>query len=276
VERIEARDTNGKDASMKLTSPVWNKLGGLLAVSTVRAWMGTLDFRVAHYDRAVDPALPEYDGPKIYLLWHENILFPIYLRGHCNILMLLSRHRDADVLAEVVRHLGFESIRGSTFDGGSTAMRQLVRHSRTKNLGLTPDGPRGPRRVMAQGPIYLASKLQVPLVCMGYGYDRPWRMNTWDRFAIPRPFSRARCVFGPAAKIPAKLDREGLEYYRLEAELLLTRLTDEAEAWAMSGTSKVGDTIMRRQPMQSEIRRRFDAPHTQSTRRSRARTRNSI
>ena len=55
------------------------------------------------------------------------------------------------------------------------------------NLTITPDGPRGPRRQLAQGPVYLASKLGMPIVAMGFGYDRPWRFNSWDRFAIPRP-----------------------------------------------------------------------------------------
>ena len=59
------------------------------------------------------------------------------------------------------------------------------------HLTITPDGPRGPRRHMAPGPIYLASKLGLPLVLMGYAYDRPWRLHSWDRFAIPRPGSRA-------------------------------------------------------------------------------------
>ena len=55
------------------------------------------------------------------------------------------------------------------------------------HLTITPDGPHGPRRRMAPGPIYLASKLGLPLVLMGYAYDRPWRLPSWDRFAVPRP-----------------------------------------------------------------------------------------
>jgi hypothetical protein len=101
---------------------------------------------------------------------------------------------------------------------------------------------------MAQGPIYLASRLQLPLVPAGFGYDRPWRANSWDRFAVPRPFSRARTIIGPPLMLPPKLDRAGLEHCRQRVERLLTDLTCEAEAWAAAGTRKVGEVSVRPQP----------------------------
>jgi lysophospholipid acyltransferase (LPLAT)-like uncharacterized protein len=224
------------------------KLAGLLAASTVRSWMSTLDYKGALYDPTVDPVDPRCRGQKIYIFWHENILAPLYLRGHCNLAMLLSRHADADILLETARHLGFEFVRGSTFGGGAAALRELARKGRHMNLAITPDGPRGPRRVLAQGPIYLSSKLGMPIVAMGFGYNRPWRLPTWDSFAIPKPFSRARGVVSPAVVIPPDLDRDGVEHYRLKVERLLNRLTAEAEAWAEAGTSKVGEMIPRPKP----------------------------
>jgi lysophospholipid acyltransferase (LPLAT)-like uncharacterized protein len=232
---------------MKLSSPFWNKLGGLLGSAAVRAWMSTLDYKVAYYDPAIDPVFPECRGQKIYIFWHEYILFPLYLRGHCNMAMLLSRHRDAEVLSHAAYHLGFEFVRGSTNRGGVAALRELLAKSRTMNLTITPDGPRGPRRRLAPGCIYLGSKLQLPLVAMGYGYDRPWRVqNAWDQFAIPRPHSRARAVPSGEIHIPPELDRDGLEYFRGKIEQLLNRLTAEAEAWAEAGTRKVGQRNVER------------------------------
>lgn len=220
---------------MKLRSPALIGATSLLASGVIRSWMSTLDYRVAYYDEAVDPTKPGYDGLKIYVFWHEYILFPLFLRGHCNLTMLLSRHSDADVLDRVARFLGFQCVRGSTFRGAAAALRELTEASRTMNLTITPDGPRGPRRTLAQGPVYLASKLQLPLVAMGFGYDRPWRTPTWDRFAIPRPFSRARAVVSPELHLPADLDRDGVEHYRQHVERMLNRLTREAEAWAGTG-----------------------------------------
>jgi hypothetical protein len=88
----------------------------------------------------------------------------------------------------------------------------------------------------------------MPLVVMGFGYDRPWRAKSWDRFAVPRPYSRARAVVSPPLRIPARLDRDSLERYRLQTEQLLNRLTCEAEAWAESGTRKLNERPLRREP----------------------------
>jgi hypothetical protein len=243
---------------MKIESPLLHKFGGLLGAAAVRWWMSTLDYKVAYYDRAVDPVFPECRGQKIYIFWHEYILFPLYLRGHCNLAMLLSRHRDAEVLSYAAYHLGFDFVRGSTNRGGAAAIRGLLAKSQNMHLTITPDGPRGPRRHLAPGCVYLASKLGMPLVVMGYGYDRPWRVRSaWDQFAIPRPHSRARAVPSGEIFVPPDLDRRGLEHFRLKIERLLNRLTAEAEAWAESGTRKIGQMGIERRgaPLRGKVDR---------------------
>ncbi len=226
---------------MKIRSARLNELCGTAAASVVQLWTSTLESKVAYYDPSVDPVHPDYHGQKIYIFWHEYILLPLSLRAHCNLAMLLSRHNDAEILSHAARRLGFDFVRGSTSRGGVAALRSLVHKSRTMNLTITPDGPRGPRRVMAPGPVYLASRLGLPLVLLGLGCDRPWRLRSWDRFAIPRPFSRARAVVSPALSVPRDLDREGIERYTRRVERLLNRLSAEAEAWAEFGTHKIGE-----------------------------------
>jgi lysophospholipid acyltransferase (LPLAT)-like uncharacterized protein len=231
---------------VKLNLPIVNKLGGLLGSAAIRAWLGTLDYKVAYYDRNVDPILPECRGQKIYIFWHEYMLFPLFIRGHCNLSMLLSRHRDAEILSHVARHLGFDFVRGSTNRGGVAAMRQLLDRSRHMHLTITPDGPRGPRRRLAPGAIFLASKLGLPLVLMGYAFDRPWRAKSWDRFAIPRPFSRARVISTSELFVPPDLDRNAMEHFREKIERLLNHLTEQAEAWAESGCRHPDQSILYR------------------------------
>jgi lysophospholipid acyltransferase (LPLAT)-like uncharacterized protein len=233
---------------MELASNFTMKLGSL-GITKAMLWLNsTLDSAIAYYDPSVDPARADFRGPIIYLFWHEYIALPFCMRGHCNIAMLLSRHRDAEWLSCAARYMGFESIRGSTYRGAGVALRQLMSKSKSSNIAITPDGPRGPRRRLAQGPIYLSSQLQVPLVLLGIGYDRPWRLKTWDRFAMPRPFSRARMIVSPRIQIPRHLDRGPLQRYRRQVRQLLERLTLEAEAWATSGTRKIGQVPFRRQP----------------------------
>jgi hypothetical protein len=169
------------------------------------------------------------------------MLIPLYLRGHCHIAMLLSQHRDADILRLIAKLSGFNCVRGSTYRGGTKALMELLERSRTHHLAITPDGPRGPRRKLAQGPIYLASKLQLPIVAMGMGYDRPWRTPTWDHFAVPKLFCRARGIVSGPMHVPADLDREGVEYWRIHVEQVLNDLSLESESWAESGQRRVGE-----------------------------------
>ena len=234
---------------MKLDHPFLHRLGGLLASAAIRRWMGTLDYKAALYDNRLDPASAECGGQKIYIFWHEYILFPLYLRGHCNLSMLLSRHRDAEILSHVAHHLGFDFVRGSTNRGGVAAMRQLLDKSRRMHLAITPDGPRGPRRQLAPGAVYLASRLGMPLVALGFGFDRPWRVPSWDRFAVPRPFSRGRAVVSPEIHVPADLDRTGLEQFRQKTEATLNHMTEEAESWAESRRRMTGQVHIVAQPV---------------------------
>ncbi len=227
---------------------VSNRLGGLAASFAIRSWMSTCDFQGAYYDPTVDPVRTDFAGPVIAIFWHEYLLVPFYLRGRSGSAILTSQHRDADWLSEAARHMGFETIRGSTYRGGSRALLKLMRSRGTRNLGIACDGPRGPRRHLAQGPVYLSSRLQIPLITYGIGVDRCWRMASWDQFAVPRPGARIRLIMGPRMQIPRDIRRDGVEHYRLHVQDVLLRLTWEAEAWAASGTRKVGQTPLVRKP----------------------------
>jgi lysophospholipid acyltransferase (LPLAT)-like uncharacterized protein len=211
----------------------------------MRLWMSRLDYKAVFFDRRVDPTLSASYGQKIFIFWHEYILFPIFLQSFTAVAVLLSRHGDADILTHLISHFRVHPVRGSTQRGGTAAIRELFRTAGRMHLVITPDGPRGPRRRMAPGPVYLASKLGLPLVAIGFGCDRPWRVRrAWDQFAIPRPFSRARAVVGPEIAVPAGLDREGLEHFRQRTESLMNRLCEDADAWAASGASWKGEVTV--------------------------------
>jgi hypothetical protein len=239
---------------MKLRSPLLMKIGGLAGVTFLRWWMSTLDTAVAYYDPAVDPASPLCREQQIYIFWHEYILLPLAFRGQGNMAILVSQHRDADILSHAARHLRIELVRGSSRRGGMAAVRQLLRQGGRLHLTITPDGPRGPRRRLAPGAVYLASKLGLPLVLVGMGYDRPWRIGSWDRFALPRPYGRARAVVSPQVHVPPKLDRTGIEQFREKIERLLNRLTEEAESWAASSRRMAGQQPVVRQTIPNGCR----------------------
>jgi lysophospholipid acyltransferase (LPLAT)-like uncharacterized protein len=111
----------------------------------------------------------------------------------------------------------------------------LVGDGGINHLALTPDGPRGPRRQVQRGLIYLAAKTGLAIVTVGFGLHRPWRANSWDRFAIPRPWSRARCVTGVPVFVPPEAIPAQLELYRIQVENQLAMVTRAAEDWAATG-----------------------------------------
>jgi lysophospholipid acyltransferase (LPLAT)-like uncharacterized protein len=221
---------------LRFPHSIANRWGGSLMAWAIRGWMRTLRYEGVIDDPTLDPAVDEFPGPAIFLTWHEYIPYLLYLRGHCDIAALVSQHRDAEWLSTAALKLGYETIRGSSTRGGVTAIRELVRRGRSLSLAITPDGPRGPRRELAPGCVYLASRLQMPLLPVGLAYDRPWRVQrAWDKFAVPRPFSKARLMMGRPVWIAEDADRDALEATRLAVQQQLIDLSHQVESWAEGG-----------------------------------------
>jgi lysophospholipid acyltransferase (LPLAT)-like uncharacterized protein len=184
----------------------------------------------------VDPLAAPLDCRFIYALWHENFLIPIARFGNSTVAALVSSHADGQLLGSLIRAKHMGMVRGSTSRGGIAAVRRVLRDDVAhRHLAVTPDGPRGPRRQVQPGIIYLASHTGMQIVPIGVGHQNPWRVNSWDSFAIPRPFSRVRCLFGEPLPIPSNLNPEMLEPHRNLLQIELDRLSHAAENWANSG-----------------------------------------
>lgn len=217
------------------------KIAGQINSLLVPAALDLLNYRICHYDRSVDPARPEYNEHVVFVFWHEYIFGVLPRWGHTPLTVLCSQHRDGEWVNQTALALGLNIVRGSSTRGGSAAIRQMKANSKFSSIAIAPDGPRGPRREMALGPIYLASLLGMPLVPVGLGITSSYRLKTWDRLAIPTHKSRLRCVFGPKIHIPAKCGRKHLEASRKSVQNLLNDLTVQAEDWAESNQKMVGE-----------------------------------
>ncbi len=214
---------------MKLRHPTLIKAAGFAGAWAIRLWMATLRFRYRPLGSDLPPT--RYDGPErfIYAFWHENILLTAYLYGPSGAHVLISQHADGEFTAEACRRLGLNAVRGSTTRGGAEALREMIRLSEYAHLVITPDGPRGPRRQVQTGLVYLAARTGRSIVPSGFACDRPWRARSWDRFVLPRPWSRAAGVIGEPIRVPANAGRRELEQYRRAVEAALARVQEEAE-----------------------------------------------
>jgi lysophospholipid acyltransferase (LPLAT)-like uncharacterized protein len=218
---------------MKIRHPVLIRMLGFLGAWLIRLWVGTVQYRYRCLDPRVEPS--QLHERYIFAFWHENILLLAYHYGRPDVWVLVSQHADGQLIAEICWHVGFSVIRGSTTRGGTEAVRQMLRTARAAHLVITPDGPRGPRRHVQMGLVYLAARTGLPVVPIGIGYCRPWRLRSWDRFAVPRLFSRGRCVIGVPITVPAGAEKEQLEPYRQLVEEALHAVTDLAQRWADEG-----------------------------------------
>lgn len=219
---------------MKIRSPRLIKTAAWMATWFARGVGRTLRFELRNLGATCAPLSETPRGSRyLYALWHEGMLLPIMRIAHPDAAILASKHADGQLIAKVIEAVGMGVVYGSTNRDGLKAVRGLIDGSEgRRHLVVTPDGPRGPRRVAQPGVVYIASRTGMQLVAVGVGYHRPWRAKSWDKFAIPRPCSRARMIFGEPITIPDGLKVAALEEYRVQVQAEMDRLTDAAERWA--------------------------------------------
>ena len=176
-------------------------------------------------------ALLRAGQPFIVAFWHGRLM----MAPHCwqskpTIHVIISRHRDGENIARAVRHLGVAAIRGSTARGGTAAIRASLRLLKEGgHLGISPDGPRGPRMRVQPGIIALARLSGAPILPITYAVSRRAVANSWDRFVIALPFGRGVCLWGPPLYVAADADRAALEEARQTLEEQLNALTAKAD-----------------------------------------------
>jgi len=196
----------------------------------IRLWMSMMRVRVVSADGREHPEDPR-NARYIYAFWHEGLLAPLATRP--KIRVLISQHTDGEFIAQVCERLGIGVIRGSTARGGCQALLEMIRdREETTHLGITPDGPRGPRRQLKAGVVMVASQTGLPIVPVGMGFVSAWRIRSWDRFVLPRPGSTMAGIVGRPIVVPRDLDRRALQQWTKHVEDELLELTRHAEDWA--------------------------------------------
>lgn len=169
--------------------------------------------------------------PGIFPFWHNCVLPAIWIFRKRNLAVMTSRSLDGEFIARVISRFGFVPIRGSSSRGGPRAL--LETQTFVENGGgaaFTIDGPRGPRHVAKRGPILLAKATGVRVTPFYVALEKRWVLNTWDRFMIPKPFSRALVRVARQIAVPADADEATQERCYQEMQAALERITNFAEA----------------------------------------------
>ena len=161
----------------------------------------------------------------IYALWHDQLLLsPFTWQTKNRIEILISKHKDGDIIADLIKCHGFNSIRGSTNNPNKekekntiSSIRKIIKTLKANvSIGITPDGPRGPRHKVSEGTINIARISNKKILPMAIAYKEQWVLNTWDKFIIPKPFNKICIVWGDPIdieiiKIDVPVQQEALE-----------------------------------------------------------------
>jgi lysophospholipid acyltransferase (LPLAT)-like uncharacterized protein len=166
----------------------------------------------------------------IYAFWHGRLLALSFSHRRQNIHIMISEHRDGEIIAKTVGLLGFVPVRGSTTRGGRRALFQIAERACSGyDAAITPDGPKGPRWQVQLGVITLAQRTGMPIIPVANGASMSKTISSWDRFLIPLPFSKVVILLGAPISVPRKLSPEGIEGKRVELERAIIALTHKAD-----------------------------------------------
>lgn len=223
----------------------WRKVRKSDAARGVACWL------VAQYIRLVwatgrweikNSATPERlwrEGkPFVIAFWHGRLLIlPAMWPRSAKISMLISMHRDGELIARAIGYFGHGTVRGSAAKpgsdkdkGGVAALRGMLKALKANEyVGITPDGPRGPRMRATDGIVTVARMAGVPIIPCSYSAQSRMVLNTWDRFVLPLPFTRGVIIWGEPIMVPREADAAGLDAARMAVEAGLTAATNDAD-----------------------------------------------
>ncbi len=169
-------------------------------------------------------------GPVILAFWHEVLPLAIWTQRSTGYHTLTSYSYDGELAARVIEHFGLAAVRGSSSRGGRLALQQLEAALKLGvTIGITLDGPRGPRRVSKPGVAVLSARTNAPIVPLVLGVPRGWRMRSWDRMLIPKPFNTITYWCADPIEPAQDTSANEVERVRLEAESALNHLQVELE-----------------------------------------------
>jgi lysophospholipid acyltransferase (LPLAT)-like uncharacterized protein len=192
-------------------------------------WILRRTMRVTYIGESIMPSFAARGEGFIGVFWHARMLMlPLIYPGN-KIHILISSHRDGEIIANVMKRFGFDLVRGSSTKGGMAALRKMIALLKAgSDLGITPDGPKGPAEVVKEGVAQVALLSGKAVIPISFASSRCLRFTSWDRFYFPLPFSRLVFVVGEPLY---SAEGETLESFRQRIETALRAVTGQADTF---------------------------------------------
>jgi lysophospholipid acyltransferase (LPLAT)-like uncharacterized protein len=173
-------------------------------------------------------------SPFIAAFWHYGVIYIVHQARDLPYVAMVSPSKDGEYISRILQSKGFATVRGSRSKGGIGALKGLIRQIKNGKTGvLVADGSQGPAREAQPGAVMLASYTGVPIVPLGWAASHYWTFRSWDKTALPKPFSRIVMLYGEPLHVPKGVGPQQLEEYRLELEKRLNGLYEKG--WAKFG-----------------------------------------
>jgi lysophospholipid acyltransferase (LPLAT)-like uncharacterized protein len=172
------------------------------------------------------------DENKKYILafWHGTMLLPWYLHGKPDCAALISKSKDGDLLAKILKHWNYQVVRGSSSSGGDVALGIMIDYAKNNySITITPDGPRGPAHKFKAGAVVTAKKSKIPLVLAGVAYEKKKVLNNWDNFEVPYFFRRAKVIYSEPIYVNVNLTYDETSEMIISCENKLNELQKLAQ-----------------------------------------------
>jgi lysophospholipid acyltransferase (LPLAT)-like uncharacterized protein len=169
----------------------------------------------------------------IFTFWHRAIFLLTWWFRNRGIVALTSANFDGQLIAGLLKKMGYGTAQGSSTRGGLRGLVTLAQQAEEgRDTTFAIDGPRGPRYVAKPGPVLLARRTGCKIICVHACAERCHTFEkSWDQFQMPYPFSRAVLVIGPPTEVPRDANRETLKQKQAEMQAMLERVRNAAEGW---------------------------------------------
>ncbi len=203
-----------------------------LIYSLLRVWFGSC--RIKEHNQHIYNDVVTSGATYVGVAWHYSVVFLLYQVRRYSLAVMVSASGDGDILARVAERFGYKPVRGSRHRKGVSALKAMIKKvEEGANAGIIADGSQGPPLKAQAGSVLVASKTGNPIVPLAWSASRYFTVKSWDRTAIPFPFSKVDFFYGDPIVVPPDLSQEELETYRLILEEKLLELYKKA--WDLYG-----------------------------------------